>query len=184
MSDIYNTINDTVNPLLSILDNEYVRPVLILLLVLYGGLAKPLMPNKFWIIDNIYFRAVGLSLIAWVATHDPFVAVAAAVFLIGVTNTLQGKSLFETFQGPATAIYPGCMNITVFDLLESFNNDKEALLNAMVVSRVPGDIKVTDYYSPLIATYLLNHGFNLKSPCKPPGATQNSTVDWVGASAQ
>ena len=63
--------------------------------------------------------------------------------------------------------------MTAQDLLDSFDNDKEQLLNAMVVSRIPQDVRVNDYYAPMIATYLLNYGFALKSPCVWPKQEEN-----------
>jgi len=117
-------------------------------------------------------------MIIWIANKDPGIAVLAAVVFVVTLNLSTGRGVFENFEGPTTAIYPGCMNIKVYDLLESFKNDKTALMNAMLVARVPGDIKVTDYYAPLIATYLLNKGFALKSPCTPPGVEQR-VGSWV-----
>jgi hypothetical protein len=55
------------------------------------------------------------------------------------------------------------LNITVCDLLESFKNDKVALIDAMLVSRVPGNITITDCNAPLIATYLIDNGFAIEN---------------------
>lgn len=127
---------------------------------------------------NVYVRLAVCFLIVWTGNRDPVVAIAVAVAFVAVMNVVNKKGPFETFEGPQTAIYPGCMNITVYDLLESFKNDKDALLMAMMQARVPGDVKVNDEYAPLIATYLLSHGFILKSPCTPPGVGQN-VGSWI-----
>lgn len=169
------TFNDTVNKVMDPLNDPNIRPIILLFLAVYGGLAAPsLSPEIRSKFDNIGFRVIMLAFLVWIASRDPGVAVAAATVFIVVMNLAGGKGAFERFEGPSTAIYPGCMNIKVYDLLESFKNDKEALMSAMLVSRVPGDIKITDYYAPLIATYLLNKGFVLKSPCVPPGVDQKS----------
>lgn len=172
---LYN-FNQTVNNVLDPLMDPNIRSVLLLFLMLYGGLAAPSLPPT-WkrSFDSIYFRVIMLALIIWITNRDPAIGIAAAIVFIVVLNVAGGKGVFErfeNFEGPTTAIYPGCLNMTVYDLLESFKNDKAALFNAMLVARVPGDVKLTDYYSPLIATYLLNKGFTLKSPCTPPGVEQ------------
>jgi len=174
MDDLAYNFNTTVNNILDPLNDPTIRPILMLFLAVYGGLAAPSLPaswkNNF---DNIVFRIVMLALIVWIANKDPGVGVAVAVIFIVVLNLASGKGTFERFEGPQTAILPGCMNIKVYDLLESFNNDKGALLQAMLASRVPGNVKVTDDAAPLIATYLVNKGFTLKSPCSPPGINDN-----------
>ena len=174
---LYN-FNNTVNNVLDPLNDPNIRSAVMLFLVLYGGLAAPALPpswkGKF---DNIFFRFGMLAMILWTGSRDPGVAIVAAVVFIVVLNIAGGKGAFErfeTFEGPATAIYPGCMNMKVYDLLESFKNNKDALLSAMQVARVPGDVKVTDLYAPLISTYLMNKGFTLKAPCSPPGVNQRS----------
>lgn len=175
---LYN-VNQTVNNVLNPLQDPNLRGALLIFLMLYGGLAAPSLP-KTWKakFDNIYFRVIMLALIVWITNKDPAVGIVSAIVFIVILNLASGKEVFENFEGPVTAIYPGCMNMTVYDLLESFKNDKNALYNAMMVARVPGDIKVTDYYAPLIATYLLNKGFTLKAPCSPPGVDQRMD-SWI-----
>lgn len=175
LEEINEPINSILDPLFT--QSGYTRLVLMLFLAVYGGLAKPPFPPQLASLVNSYpFRVLMLALLVWIANKDPGVAIVSSMALIAVFNAASGKGLFETFEGPTNAIYPGCMNITVFDLLESFKNDKTALLNAMLVARVPGDVKLTDYYAPLIATYLLNKGFILKAPCTPPGVSQTMGV--------
>lgn len=170
--DLYSSFNNQANQILEPLNDPTIRTFLMIFLATCGGLAAPSIAKaKYaWIFDKTIFRVAFLTMLLWIGNHDPGVSLGVAMVFLAVMTSLSGKSLsFEMFEGPATAIYPGCMNMTVFDLLESFKNDKEALMNAMLVSRVPGDVKVTDYYAPLIATYLLSRGFTLKSPCTPPG---------------
>jgi hypothetical protein len=174
MTDFLGNFNASVNTTLDPLFNDNIRPFIMLFLTVYGSLAAPGMPAPVQsVVGTIWFKIIYLSLLVWIANKDPGIAIAATIAFIGILNVSSNRGLFETFEGPTTAIYPGCMNLTVFDLLESFNNDKEALMNAMLVARVPGDVTVTDYYAPLIGTYLLNKGFVLKSPCSPPTVDQN-----------
>lgn len=182
MENLLYNFNHLTNQVFSPLDEPYVRSGVLLFLILYGGLAAPAFPaNLRSKVDNVVVRILWLAGIVWIAKKDPGIAIASAVVFIVLMNLSGGKSPFENFEnfeGPATAIYPGCMNIKMYDLLESFKNDKAALLNAMLVARVPGDVKLTDYYAPLIATYLLNKGFALKAPCAPPGVEQR-TGAWM-----
>ena len=181
MADFFSGLNETVNSILDPLLDPNVRPFVMLFLTMFGGLAAPKFPAKLQsLAGNMWFRILWLSMIVWIANRDPGVAVAATVAFIGILNVSNKRGIFEmfsgnqieNFEGPNNAIYPGCMNMTVYDLLESFKNDKDALVNAMLVARVPTNVTVTDYYAPLIATYLLNKGFALKSPCSPPGVEQ------------
>lgn len=169
-------LNFQINRLLTPLNDPLIKGILLLFLILYGSLAAPSLPSQIKpYLDNVIVRIVFLALIVWTGNHDPVVAVGIAVAFFMTVNLANSKKPFEAFEhfeGPNTAIYPGCMNMTVFDLLESFKNDKDALLNAMMVARVPADVTITDYNAPLIGTYLLNKGFTLKAPCNPPGVDQ------------
>lgn len=174
MADYYQTFNDTINRNFGLLDRPEVRSTLLLGLVLYGSLARPVLPDVTTaLFNNVFVRIAVCFLVVWTGNHDPAVAIAVAVAFIAIINVANNKGPFETFEGPQTAVYPGCMNLTQYDLLASFKNDKEALMTAMQQSRVPGDVKLNDEYAPLIGTYLLSRGFVLKSPCTPPGVGQN-----------
>lgn len=115
-----------------------------------------------------------MALILWTGNQDPATSLTVALLFVMVLNVVNKKPLFERFRvlerfdGPKTSIFPNCLNFTVYDLLESFKNDKNALLQAMLASRVPQNLKVVDENAPLIATYLINYGFRLKQPCGPP----------------
>lgn len=174
MDAFRSSFNNSTSGFLAPLDGPIARPLIFLFIILYAGLVAPQLPDT---VKNWYshpaFRIAFMFLILYTGNKDPAVSIAIAVAFLVIVNLANNKGAFETFEGPQTAIYPGCMNIKLFDLLESFKNDKEALMNAMLVSRVPQDVKLIDYYAPLIATYLLNHGFILKSPaCQPPGVTE------------
>jgi hypothetical protein len=157
--------------------NKMVKLVLAITILLYGNLAAPAFPKQFlWIFDNFYFKVAFLSFIAWTSHHDPLLGIVTSVlFLISVD--LINKNKTENFkgvmEGPQSAVYPGCLNIKASDLLESFDGNNDELLNAMIISRVPYDVKVDDMHAPIIATHLLNHGFALKSPCSFPTINEN-----------
>jgi len=140
---------------------------------MYGVLAAPAFPKQYlYIFDNVIFKVVFLAFIAWTSHQDPLIGIATAIVFLLVIEEVN-KYKIEKFEGPKSAIYPGCLNITVADLLESFNDNKEELLHAMTVSRIPFDVKIDDSSAPLIGTYLLNYGFALKSPCRFPSQEEN-----------
>lgn len=170
-------MDQSIDKVMNVLQNPVVKGSLHLFLFVYAAMIIPALPkDATWIFDNIYFRVAFLFLITWVANKDPALSLSLAITFIAILNFVNNKGLFERFEGPSTAIYPGCMKLTVNDLLESFKNEKEDLLNAMKASRVPENILITDYYAPLIGTYLINRGFVLKSPCNPPGVDQKTGI--------
>jgi hypothetical protein len=174
MNQYTNAFNSRVNTVLSPLDNPNVKAVLTLFLILYGGLAAPSFPQLFHkVAGTAAFRIVFMFLIVYIANHDPAMAILASLGFLATLNVLNGRKFFENFEGPQTAVYPSCMNVKLYDLLEAFKNDKDALLSAMQVSRVPMDVRLDDYYAPIIATYLLNRGYTISKSCAPPGVNDN-----------
>ncbi len=172
MASQINAFNKQMNALLDPLMQPPVKSVLVLLLFLYGGLvSSPLPASVTEAIQSAPVRVAIISVAIYMGNKNPAVAIALA-FAFLMTLHLTNTSNVESFEGPKTAIYPGCSSLNLYDLLESFNNDKDSLLNAMRVSRVPGNVTLSDDYAPLIATYLLNHGFTLKNPCKMPTAEE------------
>ena len=172
---LYNQFNEKSNDVLDfvITNNKLVKIVLAISFMMYGSLAAPAFPKQYmYLLDNQYFKVAFLAFIAWTSQHDPLLGIATAVVFLIVIDLIN-KNQMENFEGPKSAIYPGCTNMKAADLLESFDNNKEQLLNAMIISRVPYNVVIDDYHAPLIATYLLNHGFALKSPCSFPKQSEN-----------
>lgn len=180
--DGFDGFNRSVNDGLSFVDSTpYVKSLLMLFTLVFLHLVAPTLPPE--IIDifgTFWFRSIVASGIAYVAFYkkDWKLALALGVGMMILINLINGKTPFEDFRegfdGPVNAIYPGCLNMTTFDLVRSFNHDKEALANAMLIARVPLDISINDYHAPLIATYLLNAGYKLVGTCNPPGYGDNS----------
>ncbi|KAJ3371274.1 hypothetical protein GGF31_003453 [Allomyces arbusculus] len=155
-----SSVNSAVTPVMS---SHVMQALLSMLIVGYGAVIAPQIPqNILQYANNKYVRLVALALIVFAGTHNPIVSVVTAIVLFASLNALRGKSLFEGFIGPNTAVLPGCLGYTVADLLESFNGDQQALLSAMVQAKVPMSIRLTDEYAGLIATYLLSFGIKLK----------------------
>ena len=171
--DTINTIVKETDQILKPVFNKYVLAILLVLFGLYAPLCLPQpCDNTKTYLQHPIAQSVALALTVYTLTQNTLVSAGVAGAFFGVSYLARGRKL-ETFQGPKTMIYPGCMNITVFDLLDSFGNDKDALLLAMLKTKIPADVKLTDDFSPLIATYLMSFGYKIKSPCQPPGAGMN-----------
>lgn len=91
-------------------------------------------------------------------------ALAFAAIFYGI------KFVSENFQliFPETDTIPGCSDVTVKDLLDLFEGDREQLKKAMYVSGVPLDVEINDVNAPLIATYLINSGKDVNDKCRAP----------------
>lgn len=174
MEAISQTISNASRPLF----HRNVLATLLVFLTLYGRafLPQPCATTRRRLRHPVV-QFVLFWIVLYAVTRSPAVALASAGSLAALSYFLGDGSL-EFFQGPKTMIHPGCTNTTVFDLLESFGNDKEGLLAAMVRSRVPADVKLNDDYAPLIATYLMYFGYKIKSPCEPHGANQK-IPNWI-----
>ena len=152
-------------------------PYVMLFIIFYGAHFASVLP-KTWLtyLNNVYVRILVISIILWLNHIDPVLSLVLALIFVSVINLANNKGILESFtwEGPQTSIYPGCVNMTISDILESFGNDKDKLSQAIVMSKIPADVELTDYYAPIIATYLLYAGFNLKSPCTPPSGDEQS----------
>lgn len=93
-----STYNTQFNTLLQPLDQPYIAGLLRLVLILYGGLAAPHLPEPVlkWF-DNVPFRIAFMALIIWTANHDPATAILIALIFFVSINTLSGKKPFEKF---------------------------------------------------------------------------------------
>jgi hypothetical protein len=109
----------------------------------------------------------------WNINDDPSMSIILAMVFVMVMNTLAGKKLLEKFEllGPQTNILPGCLPITMNDILVSFDGSSETLKQAMITSGVPFNIALNDSNAPHIATYLINHGYSLSESCSLPSET-------------
>ena len=171
MDSYVSAVNSNIEKYLQLMQASNVWPYISLFIILYATHLGPTLPKK-WLqfVNNAYFRIVAIALMMWTATSDPALSLVMAVLFVALVNRANNKNILENFtwEGPQTGIYPGCLNMTVNDLLESFGNDEVKLAQAIAMSKIPANIDLSDYYAPIIATYLMYSGFNLKSPCTPP----------------
>lgn len=166
------SIKSNTEKILNPVFNQYVAAVFVVLFILYSPVIvpQPCENSKAYLQHPLSLYLVSTSA-AYIASNN----LALSMTLGGALSLIyyvKKNRILEQFQGPKTMIYPGCMNITVFDLLESFGNDKAGLLSAMNNVRVPSDLELSDDTAPLIGTYLMSFGYKIKAPCEPAGANQ------------
>ena len=167
----YNDLNKQLSANAKTYATPAVLALLQVMLVSYAGLVAPKLPEEVstWTAHPAS-KVVILTLILWTANKDPGTSLAIAMAFLTILHLVGARDAsLESFEGPKTAILPGCMNFTVYDLLESFNNSSDDLYKAMVMAKVPGNVPVSDEYAGLIATYLINNGVSLRpGPCIAP----------------
>lgn len=170
LSQLSATFNSTVSGPLDVLTQQPIASALTLFLVLYAGMAKPTLPQVVVnLFDKAWYRILVLGLILWTGNKNPSLSIAIALAFTVTMNMLAGRGALEHFEGPKTAIIPGCLDLKVYDLLAAYNGDKDALVEDMIRSRVPAQIRVDDDTAPLIATYLINHlGKTFGDKCHAP----------------
>lgn len=81
------------------------------------------------------------------------------------------KIAFENFEiiSPTTDSMPQCVDVKVEDLVKLFDGDSEKLKKAMYAIGIPANVDLTDRNAPLIATYLVNSGYeSVSEKCKVP----------------
>lgn len=168
--ETFNDFNVFVNDFLAPLEDPYIASFLKLSLVLYAGLAAPKLPSQLLgLLDQPVFRVVILSLVVWTGTKDPALSLLIAIALIVSVNTFAGRNPFETFLiEQNTNVNPQCLGVTLTDILQTFNGDSAAMRQALYNVGVPANIDVNDYSAPILATYLMNYGYQITSKCKPP----------------
>ena len=173
MSDpftFYRHTNENISGTVKSFATPAVMALLQIILVSYAGLVAPALPPQIarWASKPLV-KVLVLALILWTGNRDPGTSIGVAVAFLAVLHFAGARDRIESFEGPQTAVIPGCLNYTVYDLVESFNNDTDALFQAMVFAKVPGSLQLTDDTAGLIATYLINAGYKLKQGnCGPP----------------
>lgn len=80
------------------LQNPYISAALTLFLVLYGGMAKPDLPDFVMdLFDNAFFRVLVLFLIAFTATKNSQIALMIAIGFTVSMNMLSERKMVEGF---------------------------------------------------------------------------------------
>lgn len=91
-----------------------------------------------------------------------------AVLITLIAVIVMHLFLNENFNDITTNVYPGCVNVTVADLLALFDGNEVALKKSMYELSVPLNLTLTDTNAPLIASYFINHGKKITDSCQQP----------------
>lgn len=170
MESMQTTFNNALEGPLTFLTQSPTSEIIGLLLICYASYLRPSVPNGMsWLFDNFVARIAILSLILWTSNKNPTMSLVIALAFVVTLNVANGKGAFENFEGPKTAILPGCLGLTMYDLLAAYNGDKDELVREMVRCKVPPQVKLNDEYAGLIATYIVNFtGKKFTAKCAPP----------------
>src|SRR6478609_9046070 len=92
--------NADINSALSPLDQPFIAALLRLVLVLYGGMIAPHLPDSVlkWF-QFVPFKIFILFLIVYSANHQPDIAILTSIAFYTSMNVLAGRKAFEAFQG-------------------------------------------------------------------------------------
>lgn len=85
--------------LLELLENPYVSATVILVLIMYGSMAKPELPPAVQrMFTNPIFQILLFSLIVYRGNHNPQVAIMIAVVFMIVMNLITEQNMRESVQ--------------------------------------------------------------------------------------
>lgn len=187
------------------LENPYVMAVVkisIIIAILFSNFEHQAITT---LANSSLFKIVLLISIVFVSNYDVQLALLLALLYVSVHFKLSGKGLLEPFVSlksfvksddnlvliePLHQIYPGCLNITLNDIIASFNgnthelnkavqtsyrdilsqieskSDQEKFMKLAYAVGLPHNVQLNDKNAPLIATLLVYAGFTLSPTCK------------------
>jgi hypothetical protein len=190
-----------------IIQHKYFSIVMVMLSVSYGALIGP-SPSKFMItvFSNIFFKIIFFTFVALGARFDLSTSLGLAAAYVLIVNLAAGRPLLESYSNfnkeykndsgltlldPRVAIEYGCMDMTLKDLEDSFDNDKvklqttlkfaykellrqltdktskERLMRLAYAVGLPYNVVANDENAPYIATILIQWGYDFNSKCNP-----------------
>lgn len=149
------------------IEKPAVAGLLKIFLILYASMIAPELPSSVtWLLDNIVTRVLVLFLIALTANKDPGLSIVLALAFVMTINFLKGKGLLEMFRiDQNTNIHTDCFDVKMQDILNVFGGDEQKMHMAMRNAVVPYNVPLTDEFAPLIATYLINKGYDMGMAC-------------------
>jgi hypothetical protein len=190
------------------LKNPYIMAFVKLSLVIYAVKIAPRLPQVVEkLLENTFVKIILLAIMVYLSEKDFQLALIIGIVYVLGMNFASGRSFLESFSDysseykaeagqkliePKTAIYPGCLNMTMADLEKAFEGDfekltastnsafkellsmakdkssKEKLMQMAYVTGLPYNLKLNDENAPYIATILLYRGADLGNTCAPP----------------
>jgi hypothetical protein len=192
----------------TVLMNPYIMAIVKLTLVLYAIRIAPRLPNAIdKLFENTFVKIFLLMVMIYLSERDFQFAIILAILYVITVNFSAGRGILESFSDysadykadgqfkliePKTAIYPGCLNMTIADLEKVFDGDqqkltaattlafkellamaknktaKEKFMQMAYATGLPYNIQLNDENAPYIATILLYRGFDLGNTCTAP----------------
>lgn len=155
-------VNPVLNQPLAVLGITYI----VILTAVFSAEELPLLVKNLLTSPIMRFLVVLISVYS--QTGKAHIALLVSVGMITVFYGM--SSAVEHFEliSPETDTMPGCVNVTVKDLLELFEGDEDKLKKTMYASGVPVDLRINDRNAPLISTYLVNFGNKVTESCRAP----------------
>jgi hypothetical protein len=190
------------------MSNPYVMAVLKVTLALYAAKIAPSPPEYLSeLFKNSFVKIALIFLIIYLSEKDIQLALLLSVIYVFGMNLLSGRGLLESFSDyspeykssgakllePKTMLYPGCENVTMDDLYNTFEGDltkfnttvqyafqdliarsktknaKELVTKLAYAAGLPYNLSFDKpETAPYIATLLVNYGFDIKDMCQPP----------------
>jgi hypothetical protein len=192
-----------------VLGNPYVMALMKVTLALYGAQIAPSAPQFLQdFFKNTFAKIFLIALIIYLSERDLQLALIISILYVLGMNYLSGRGYLESFADysseykvegsgqliePKTALYPGCENVTMEDLVNMFDGDhmkfknavqysfqelmlrsktkdsKEMLMKLAMAAGLPYNLSFDKpETAPYIATLLVNYGFSIKDKCEPP----------------
>lgn len=118
---------------------------------------KPFLYNK-------VVKYVSLFLVVLFLTKD----IKKAVLITLIAFIVMRIFFNENFDNITTDVYPGCVNVTVADLLALFDGNETELRKSMYKLSIPLNLTLTDANAPKIASYFVTHGKKITDSCTQP----------------
>ena len=191
------------------LQNKYILAIVKIGIVLYASVMAPSLPDSaLAFLQSTPVKILFVALIAYTSLKDVQLSILIGCAFVLSINVISGRDILESYANitdaysknkspqkliePSFYIYPGCMDMTLAQLLEFFENDSHKLQKTshyvfrhlqekvdktpveaelLYFARAAGlghNIKLSDKTAPLIATMLLNYGYQLSDTCQPP----------------
>lgn len=150
--------------------NPVVKALIMIFLFTYGWLAMPRLPPFLMnLFEFALFRVFVVFLMAYLATNKAGLSLVVAVSFMVVVNLLAGFGVTETFLPQQnTNTKASCLGVKMADISAMFNDDLQLMKETLYNAKLPNSIEFNDTNAPLIATYLINAGYEVSDVCKAP----------------
>ena len=193
----------------AVFQNKYVLAVVKIVIIFYASILAPKLPEQaVTVLQSTPAKIIAVAIIAYLAMKDIQMAILLACAFVLSINVISGRGILESYANmedafsgehnpqaliePTFFIYPGCLDMTLADLLEFFESDSHKLQDTvhfvfkhyqekvdktpaekemMYYARAAGlghNVAPSDKNAPLIATMLLNYGYKFSETCQPP----------------